>query len=330
MFKSLKRFYLLVLVFTLSFMLAGCGGPNPEDAVKKFFDSMKKADFQSAGQYIKNDEEIIKSENPAQEKALVELVTKLNYEIVSSEIKGDKATVKTKVTAPNMPVVLGKIMGELIPQLFGMAFSGMDDSVAEDLFNDALEKSLSSEDVPLETSEVELNLVLENDKWLIVGDDNVANAITGNLVKAFADIDQQMSGEEPEIQADPKVYRIGEEVQFGRASFTVVKVEKSQGKDYSKPGEGNEFVIVTIKKKNTSEDTLDYNLFNYSVQTSNGQILEATFENFGREFGSGSLAANGVVEGNITFEVPKGDDGLLFLYTPDFEKKALLKFDISN
>lgn len=319
-----------IVLFLFLFVLTGCGTPNPEDSVKKMFESMKKADFKTAAQYLKNDKDVIKSENPAQEKALVDMVSRLDYEIVSSSVNGDKATVKTKVTAPNMPVIVGKIMGELLPQLFASAFSGMDEKVSEDMFNDTLEKKLAEKDVPMTTTEVDLNLVLENDKWLVVGDDNVANAITGNLVKAFEDVNQDGSGGNSDVKPDPKVYKVEEEAVLGRAGFTVMKVERSRGKDYVEPGEGNEFIIVTVKKVNKSQDTLSYSESDFSIQTSNGQILDPTYDSFGKEFGSGNLAANGSVEGNVVFEAPKGDNGLLFMYTPDFDKKAFLKFDIGQ
>lgn len=333
--KLYKSFCIAVVLIAVLF-LTGCMGPDPKDAVNTYFEAIKKVDTATVTKIMKENKNL-KPNDPNQQKLMGLILKKLNYKILDSKVEKDTATVKTQVTAPNMQLVLGKVVAEVMPQLFSLAFTGGDsEKIAEQMFMDAFTKKLQEKDLQFVTNDVTIHLKKDtkSKEWIVVPDDVLLNAITGNIVKGFEELEKSFNNnsnnQNTEVQPDTKIHKIGEEVVLGRAAFTLKQVEQSMGKEYDTPKEGNEFIIVTVKKLNKSQDVLSYSSDDFSIQTSNGQILSPTYYSFGKEFGYGSLAAGGVVEGNVVFEVPKGDSKLIFLYTPEYEKKAYLKFDLSN
>lgn len=107
-----------------------------------------------------------------------------------------------------------------------------------------------------------------------------------------------------------------------------MNVEKSPGDEWDKPQEGNEFVIITVRYENNSDENISYNPFDFQIKNSQGQITEQAFvitEGWST-LNSGELAPCGKVEGTITFEAPIGDEGLQLIYTPNwlFDDKKIV------
>lgn len=119
-----------------------------------------------------------------------------------------------------------------------------------------------------------------------------------------------------EQKQEEKQYKIGDTVDIKGMKLMVDDVTVSSGSDYDKPKEGNEFVIVKLTIKNDSDKNISYNPFDYSIKNSNGQITQSAFTitDSDTALSSGELAAGGEVSGTISFEAPKGDQGLKLLY----------------
>lgn len=327
--KYFKLVSLLVIFFILSLSLVGCA-PKPDVTVKSFFDALQKQDLVTAKTYVNEADDKFKFDDAEQEKIVKSIFSKLKYEIISSSVEKDTATVKTKVIAPDLVKITTKAMSDILPILFAQALSGNTDSKAsEKMFEQYFANSLADPNVAMTTAEVDIKLIKSKDKksWVIQADDNLLNGITGNLIRAFEDLNKGINGQSSsENKPDTKIYKVGEEAKIGKASITVTKVEKSQGKDYDKPSEGNEFIIVTLKEKNIGNENISYNEFYFKLKNSKGQIKESSITSIGKRFDSGELAPGGEIEGTITFEAPKNDSNLIFMFSP--ESTPLLQFKL--
>ena len=104
-----------------------------------------------------------------------------------------------------------------------------------------------------------------------------------------------------------KDYKVNETAVYEDVEYTVTKVEKSQGK---------EFVIVTVKIENKSDEKVDYNSLYFKVVNSEGQEDSVSFSTIDSDtsLGSGDLVAGGSKEGTLVFEQKKDDKLKLNIY----------------
>lgn len=123
-----------------------------------------------------------------------------------------------------------------------------------------------------------------------------------------------------------------ETVTFKGVDFTVTNVEKTTGSEFDTAKDGHEYVIVTIKIENKSDEKISYNLFDWKMENSNGQEVDTaiTIVNTDTALNSGNLNAGGVVEGTLAFEQPQGDTGLKlnYYYNALFDKNASFKIKL--
>lgn len=198
--KLFHNFMLLLLLFTFSTSLIACAAP-PDKTVNSFFTSLQKGDIKNATTYLvssTSNKNTFTYNSPEQEKIIQQIFSKLKCEIVSSSVEGNTATVKTKVTAPDLTRITTKMISELLPALFVQALSG--DNAQQDndkLFEQYFINSISDPNVSLTTSEIDIKLIKDKNKktWLIQPDDNLSNAMTGNFEKAINSISDQLNKE---------------------------------------------------------------------------------------------------------------------------------------
>lgn len=129
-----------------------------------------------------------------------------------------------------------------------------------------------------------------------------------------------------------KVFGINEPVKYKGLELSVTKVEKSSGKEYEKPKDGMEYVIVTVKYKNTGDEKISYNPYDFKMLNSKGQITDQAFTTIDSNtaLSSGELAPGGEISGTIAFEQPKGDTGLKLQYTGNwFSSDADIEFALN-
>ncbi|RCX13505.1 uncharacterized protein DUF4878 [Anaerobacterium chartisolvens] len=186
---------ILCLLFTLTASLASCtsASGSPDKAVSSFFEAIKEADVNTASKYLSSASDDLTYDDEEQEKIMKKIFNNLDYKIISTEKDGDTATVNVKITSPDLVKIVSEMISELMPKLFEMALSGDEnaDQNSEELIKQYFDNSLSSPDMPLISSDVEIKLSYSKDKksWLIVPDDSLINAMTGNAAKAFAEMD---------------------------------------------------------------------------------------------------------------------------------------------
>lgn len=68
----------------------------------------------------------------------------------------------------------------------------------------------------------------------------------------------------------------GETVTYKGVEFTVTNVEKTAGSEFDKAKDGYEYVIVSVKIENKSEEKISYNSFDWKMENSNGQETDTT------------------------------------------------------
>lgn len=181
----------LLIITILLFSLIGCSNNSkPDPTVLGFFDALKKGDTASTAKFVKSDSKgMITYKDGEQEKIAKTVFSKLDYKIESSVIKGDTATVKTKVTSVDLVKITASMVTDLLPTLMAKSLSGEENSEAETekLLEQYYINSINNPNVAKTTTDVTIKLVKSSDKksWLIDPDDDLLNAITGNLQNAF-------------------------------------------------------------------------------------------------------------------------------------------------
>lgn len=138
------------------------------------------------------------------------------------------------------------------------------------------------------------------------------------------------SSTENKKESEKTEYNKGEEAILGNGAITVTDVQISQGTQYDKPKSGKEFVIVNLTIENKGDKNLSYNPYYFKMQNSQGQQESMTFTtvNNDNSLQSGELIPGGKVSGTIAFEQPKGDTGLILIYSDSIWSSKELKIKI--
>lgn len=146
-----------------------------------------------------------------------------------------------------------------------------------------------------------------------------------------ADNDDKQDEETKEEEIEDTEFGVGEKVELDGQVVEVTEVEKSQGDDFEKPAEGNEFVIVHVSIENNGDDEISYNPFNFKMKNSNGQIEDQglIIIDSDTSLSSGDLAPGGNVSGTLSFEQPIDDDGLQLIFEPGFWSTDEIVFNLS-
>ncbi len=140
--------------------------------------------------------------------------------------------------------------------------------------------------------------------------------LSGNEPKK---VGQEATNNETPTSSESKTFKVGDKIEMGSSILTVNKIEYSQGGQYSKPQEGNEWLNLNITIENTGSSqqyltTLgqmfvrDADKNSYQVSVTNKAL-----ENPG--FGlDGQIIAKSKRTGWVGFEIPKTATGLQFQY----------------
>jgi hypothetical protein len=91
---------------------------------------------------------------------------------------------------------------------------------------------------------------------------------------------------------------------------------------FMRPSPGNQFYAVEVVLKNPGANSADFNLFSFSLATSDGGRYTPTF--FGPEptLSHGTLFPNDAVRGWVTFEVPTGSKVTRLIWAPNIFGEA--------
>lgn len=190
----MKKLAIIVIGFLLVFTLTGCSSKEtPEEVVANGLTAIKDLDLIKMQKYFDsenlNEEEDILGGNFEDQnlETLKLLVKNMEYEIISSEINEDEATVVTKLTNIDM----ASIMQEYIAQAFVLAMSniGEDENIVDEAQMQAkMEKMftdlLARDGNEMVTNTVNIDLIKVDGEWEIEFDEVLANAVFGGLMSA--------------------------------------------------------------------------------------------------------------------------------------------------
>ena len=124
-------------------------------------------------------------------------------------------------------------------------------------------------------------------------------------------------------------FNVGDIIAFDGKELTIEKVERNwnSGNSYLKPKDGKEYVKVSVKIENKSETEMNYNVFEFKAEDSNGAAESANGQTYSLpdSLGSGDLVKGGKKSGSMIFEVPAGSS-LKLHYQPSFwsNKKVIV------
>ena len=128
-------------------------------------------------------------------------------------------------------------------------------------------------------------------------------------------------------------FAVGDVISYKGREVTVVSAERNynSNNEFLQPKSGKEFVKVSIKIENKSNDKLSYNSYNWEIQDSNGDIqsvdagLQFTVDG---ALNSGDLAPNGKKTADLYFQVPKDDTNLVLHYKASFWQNKTLNIKL--
>ncbi|WEV45799.1 DUF4352 domain-containing protein [Streptococcaceae bacterium ESL0687] len=139
-----------------------------------------------------------------------------------------------------------------------------------------------------------------------------------------------------EKKSEQTTFKIGDVVEHNNVQFKVNSVEYSSGTKYSKPKEGNQYVIVNITITNKGDDTIDYNPYDFKLDSNGNQtnLTEFVMADSGEQFvndslNSGSLAKDGSVTGSLIGQAKVGDKYKLLYNGNMFSNKSKITFELN-
>jgi len=132
-------------------------------------------------------------------------------------------------------------------------------------------------------------------------------------------VGQTNTGDQTTKTTNDQTFKVGDQIKMGESILTINKVEYSQGGQFSKPTEGNEWINLNITIENTGSSqqyvtTLgqmfirDGDKNSYQVSVTNKAMENPTL---GLD---GAIIAKSKRTGWVGFEIPKTSKGLQFQY----------------
>ncbi len=140
------------------------------------------------------------------------------------------------------------------------------------------------------------------------------------------------SGNSEQASNTNQDFAVGDVIGIDGQEISVVSVERdyTTGDEFTQPSSGKEYVKVSLKIQNKSNDTKSFNALNWEMESSDGVIddyMKAVLAQADDSLGSGDLATGGTKNGSIVFEVPAGDTGLKLHFKPSLwsNKETIIK-----
>ena len=116
-----------------------------------------------------------------------------------------------------------------------------------------------------------------------------------------------------------KTFNMNEAILYKGIKYKVTKAETSEGTEYRKPKEGNEYIVVTIHFENQSKEKQKYSYRNWKMSNSKDEEKSRIFTPINVETAlySGTLVVASEKDGSLVFEQPKNDEDLVLNFYSD-------------
>lgn len=134
-----------------------------------------------------------------------------------------------------------------------------------------------------------------------------------------------------------KVVKVGDTITQDGVYYKINSVKYNTGTKYSKPDDGNQYVIVNITIENKGKDTVSYNRYNFKLDDAGNQTSFSDYltGDDGKKvvndiLGSGDLAEGGKVTGSMIGQAKIGEKYKLVYsgYTKNY-KKSTITFNLN-
>ena len=189
----MKKLGILLMSLLVCFSLSACGS-KPDPTVTNFCDAMKQYDFNTMKEYVVDgdnnsiEDPFSSSEGMTEQtlNILKECVSKMSYEIESSEVTDKTAKVTVKFNYVDLSPVITDAVSEYMQQAFMMALSGANEETMETLFDNIFNEKYKASETTMITDSVEFECENTDNGWKISKvPDDVVNILSSNMVKAF-------------------------------------------------------------------------------------------------------------------------------------------------
>ena len=134
-----------------------------------------------------------------------------------------------------------------------------------------------------------------------------------------------------------KIVKVGDSVTQNGVHYQINSVKYNTGTKYSKPDDGNQYVIVNITIENKGKDTVSYNRYNFKLDDAGNQTSFSDYltGDDGKKvvndiLSSGDLAEGGKVTGSMIGQAKIGEKYKLVYsgYTKNY-KKSTITFNLN-
>ena len=149
-------------------------------------------------------------------------------------------------------------------------------------------------------------------------------------IVAIVVISSIAGGNEEKFETD---YNQSDVVTYNDVNYSIIKVEKTKGSnEYCEPSEGKEYVKVTVRIENNSDETISYNGLDWQMINANG--VEDAWGSYtcddDETLSSGDLEKGGHIEGVLVWEQNIGDDNLRLRYYDNvlFDEEYTFQFKL--
>lgn len=145
--------------------------------------------------------------------------------------------------------------------------------------------------------------------------------------------EQGQAAEQPKEET-PEFFKIGETAVTKKVKATIIEMEKSEGNAFSKPAEGNEFVLLHVTIENVSnEELVVSSALGFSAYVDDSAINESLTAHTSKDnlkTLDGTVAPGKKLIGTLAYEVPKGWQKLEIHFKPDQFSDTTIKWLIEN
>lgn len=145
---------------------------------------------------------------------------------------------------------------------------------------------------------------------LSVGANKVADELEAGVEAETAPVDP----DRPDAQDEDQVAQMGGSVQLSGYTATVTAAVFQQSISQF---ESSGYIVADVTVVNRDEKAQPYNLFDWKIQTPNGQVLDPEFTSLEDALGSGDLVKGGTATGKVVFEVGGVKGDFFVIYKPD-------------
>lgn len=355
----MKRVISLFCIITMIFIFTACNlfSESPEQAVSNALTAIKNSDKETMKKYF-GDEDIFnrneeKSQNEKEtggeeaeknEKYLRLLVEKLDFEILSSNIEGDKATVKADITNTDMR----PIFREYLRQAFSIAISEsflegseMSDEEAQEEMEQIFIDLLEDGDNKTITSTVEVNLSKLGNSWKTDADDKFLDAVFGGFFSIVDSIDDDKVKGSTDIEeiAEKEFIGLKEKTAFREWEYKTVDIDIHEAISDEKAR--GQYVVLIMEMTNNAKMPREVggffqaeddkgNVYNFDSSVSLAYHHEYQTDTWHYE----EIGPTFTVKLPIVFDVSK-DAELIYLYPvditeEDFDETKIIKISLSS